>query len=382
MEMDALKGILPEIRRSGNKELADSIQSSIEELRVVAAEAAAEAFQADVDAVANSAQKDMAMVDRAQRLIGLGGVTDYAGQGRLLSQRGSIMSRQYGQYGGLLAQAQAEGNFAQIEALTNAMADLEADISENTQAIVDNTNAAFTARTETINEAFGFYSSVIGAAQGFFGSLGTLTGIPQTEVQSMMLRDLGGALGTQRAGLSGQLADLLGYTGAERDNLVAMQGEDLVRYLMSISAGPIFESIMQRLDPTQEADFKSLVQALIGNAQATIDNTDQIKALTAQNDAQSYSSSAWQIFRHAIFNGSGGLLPQYTMPIMHSGGWVNRTGPHYLEAGERVLSRRDAGGGGGDTHYWNITSPTEVLDPDYVAEVFDFKRSTKRATQP
>jgi hypothetical protein len=87
------------------------------------------------------------------------------------------------------------------------------------------------------------------------------------------------------------------------------------------------------------------------------------------------------MFRQAIFDGAGGLIPRYQnlVPQMYEGGIVQSNGLFYLHAGEKVTPKNYVGSSGKEEHNWYITSPTEVADPDHFASVFSFRRSTQRA---
>ena len=81
------------------------------------------------------------------------------------------------------------------------------------------------------------------------------------------------------------------------------------------------------------------------------------------------------MFRLAIFNGAGGLLPQFAGSVPHfaNGGVMPWTGLAHLERGE-VISNPAKGQvvGGNTTYAVSVTTPTEVLDPTDVARQLDF----------
>lgn len=152
--------------------------------------------------------------------------------------------------------------------------------------------------------------------------------------------------------------------------------------MVSIASGPTYQAILDRLDPTQEASFQDLVSALIGNATATVQNTQALENLTGSN-AQSFSSTLWSTFRRAVFTGAGGLLPQYqtTIPTAAIGAHVLQSGMMIVHAGEDVrpasITREWHGGDGGDTYNLEVTTPTEVLNPTDVGRQLAFYRRTQ-----
>jgi hypothetical protein len=138
---------------------------------------------------------------------------------------------------------------------------------------------------------------------------------------------------------------------------------------------------MARLDPTQQSAFQDLVGALLGNATATVQNTQALNNLTNPS-AQSFSSTLWSTFRRAVFTGAGGLLPQYqtTIPTAAIGAQVLRSGMMLVHAGESVRPARVShvyGDSGGDSYTLNVTTPTEVLNPTDVARQIAFYRKSQ-----
>jgi hypothetical protein len=151
--------------------------------------------------------------------------------------------------------------------------------------------------------------------------------------------------------------------------------------LVSISSGPAFKAIMDRLDPTQETAFKDLITALLGNATALEQNTHAIDQMT-QPGAQSFASTLWSTFRTAVFTGAGGLLPQYQMaiPTAATGARVLASGMLVAHAGETIRPAsvsRDYRRDSGDTYQLNVTTPTEVLNPTDVARQLAFYRKSQ-----
>jgi tetratricopeptide (TPR) repeat protein len=374
-QIAGLEEVLRQARRSHNAELVRTVTGQIAELNVQIAEAVAQQFQNAIDAVNTTAQQQTTRLDRAARRAQIGG-TDYAALGDTLVARQGVLANQRAGLVALLAQAVAAGNVDQITNLTDQIDDLDTAMAENTQAVKDNTDAAFNDRTQLVNEQFGFAQTVLTGAQGFFRGLSDATGISTLPQQLSALRSLAVALGAQQQGLEGQLAALTGD-----QSVLGLTGTGLVDYLLSISTGPRMQAIMNMLDPTQQAAFRDLVTSLLANASATQENTKAIGDLTGSN-AQSFSSSFWTSFRTAVFTGAGGLLPTYAMTIPGAaiGARVMTSGALMVHAGETVrpaaVSRNMSGGDGGDTYVVNVTSPTQVLDPTHVNRELAFMRRT------
>ena len=358
------RAAITNLRNRLDKNRADLAQNAQDQVE------AQESFQqALVDAVNNQAQAQMSHLDRLQRLAGLGGQTNYGAIGGILAQRGGVIRTQIAGLQGALAQAQRSGNVDLVNNLRDQIDELNTQLAENTQAIRDNTDEAFNARTQQIQNRASFATGIFGNIQQFFQALGTSTGADTTAQQRTALQATGGALAAAQSGLKGQLASLLGYSPQEAARLQNLSGGDLVSFVQSIASGPAFESIMARLDPTQQQSFQDLLSALVDNATATQQNTDALTSLTGATTGQSFTSSFWSAFRIAIFNGAGGLLPQYqmTIPGADVGARVLASGALMVHAGENVrpavVARDWQGRDGGDTYNVNVTTPTEVLNP-------------------
>jgi predicted nucleic acid-binding Zn-ribbon protein len=378
-QIGGLRGVLRRAIRTGNLDLATSVRSQIDELNTQIAEAVAQQFQNSIDAVNNQAQRSLGANDRVARRAQIGG-TDFGVLGTALQQRGGILNTQRAGLLGLLAQAQASGNIDQVISLTDQIDELNTQLLENTQAIKDNTDAGFNARTQQINDTFGFAQSLFSGAQGFFQALTEATGIDTSGQQRASLAGVGTGLATQRQGLTGQIATLLGLSPQDLANLQQLNPADLVNYLVSIASGPAFDAIMARLDPTQQQSFRDLVTALLGNLTATEQNTQALQTLSG-NNAQSFSSSFWTAFRRAVFTGNGQLLPQFAMTIPGAdvGARVLQSGALMVHAGESVRPAtvsRDWRESGGDEYNLYVTTPTEVLDPTDVGRQLAFHRKT------
>jgi chromosome segregation ATPase len=367
---------------SGNTTLRQSAMEQIEELYVSIDEARASAFQGQIDAVNQTASRSLSNNDRRQAFAQIGS-TDYGALGSALSARGGILQTQRSGLQNLLAQAQATGNLTQIDNLSDAIADLDLSIAQNTQAVQDNTDAAFQATTAAINDKASFQTGIGGSAITFFQKLASITGIDTTTQQKGVLATNISTLGTQRQGLGKQLSSLL---GPGYENVQNLQGADLVNFLLSISSGPLFDSIMSRLDPSQQSSFKDLVSGLLDNAEATQENTEQLRELNG-SDAQGFTTSAFQLYRRAIFNGAGNLLPRFQLTLPHAaaGAQILSDGMIVGHKGETITPAKVAAydhGGAGDTNIdVNLTTPVQVFDPEDAGRQIAFEFNKRKGSR-
>jgi hypothetical protein len=367
-ERQALTELLDEAQRTGNRELAQSLKDDISELDVQIAEGVRNVFQTRVDEVNRVASRGLRAADVSQRLATIG-ETNFLGVELALGQRQGALQQQREGLLGLYNDAVARGDVTAMQELGDALDDNAIALAENKQAIEDNTNAARAQQISDVNDRFGFLSSVLSTAGTIFQGIEDITGTSQSGTQLGLLRGQTGALGTQRNGLLGVLGSLLGYNTDEVAGLQKLDGGGLTNFLLSLAQGPVFESIMARLNPGEEDQFKDLISALLGNVQATNENTKAIDELNGQADSQTFNSSYWQAFRFAIFNGSGQFMPNYSpyAPRMHSGGMAGRDGMYNLQAGEIVTPvsqvNQSTGTVIGEQHdHFHITTPKEVVD--------------------
>ncbi len=124
--------------------------------------------------------------------------------------------------------------------------------------------------------------------------------------------------------------------------------------------------------------IQELENALLENEAALLENTLAIKDLEeSQKDLFGFSSTSWELFRAAVLDGTGGLMPNIAAAVPHlaSGGLITREGLAYVHAGENVV----AGGGSSQQNYFNFTQPMEVADPASIAASVAWKLKHEKA---
>ena len=133
------------------------------------------------------------------------------------------------------------------------------------------------------------------------------------------------------------------------------------------------------MTPEEKDAFMGLINAMADNTIATLDNNKSITELNGSLTPQSFSSTAWQWFRNAIFTGMGDVLPQYKIPQMQAGGMARTRGIYELHPGEVVspASTTAMPWASGDTIV-NITEPMEVADPLYLAKRIAWERASTK----
>jgi hypothetical protein len=274
---DQIRGLIPQMeqaQREGLTPLANTISEQIADLNVQLIELAAENLQTQIQRIEDDAQRALDNADRQDRMataLGVIGLNGPAGASRAsaFQQRGSALQQERLALQQTLLTAQMQGNQGAVRDLTAKIADLNVSIAENTRAQVD-------ARIEEINNRAQATTSLENTRRQIIESQAQLNG--QTDQ-----------------------AGLLASFQRDRAALVA-QGNQLSNELSIARAN----GDQQR---TQE-----LQQAVADNTLAQLQNTIATRELTGEiSPEQTFSSTAWTLFREAIFNGAGQLLPQYNV---------------------------------------------------------------------
>jgi hypothetical protein len=292
------------------------------------------------------------------------------------------------QYQGLLNTAQAQGNQAAVLQLTQAIDDLNGQIAQSIVATQQAVTAYQQLSVNILSSTSSSSSSFIQSATGIITTLGNITGSLNLPQQIQTLQEYGSGLAQQAqsavssiqsaiAGTNGQSA--FGAAAGTANTYLAQavnafnQGpQAYASWLAANSQG--LASFQAGLPQDQQALFNGLIQALTDNTTATVQNNLQLQNLNATSNQQQFSSAAWQQFRTAIFNGIGGLLPQYAMqvPSLDVGGTLTSHGLIYAHKGETVTPATVTRGAppSAPTHqeiHNHFTEPMEVADPVHIS---------------
>jgi hypothetical protein len=147
------------------------------------------------------------------------------------------------------------------------------------------------------------------------------------------------------------------------------------------AAAPTIGALEAQMPDDMRAAFQAFVDSMTSNTQATVDNTVATRQLEATTLAQDFASSAWSMFRSAIFTGTGRLLPQYaaTVPSAAVGGYVQNSGMLYGHRGETIVPAKITSpysvGPTTNTTHVHVTNPTEVADPVHLGNAIAFRLS-------
>jgi hypothetical protein len=348
-----------------------------------------------INALDVAAQRQLTHLDIRDRLAavvaGLGAPQQAAAlQIQTSQQRTQALQGQIGGYQQLLRDATVSHNTEAMHTLQDKIADLQAQVAESvlaTQQLITSQRALQITMLQTRA------SATAGAQQGAAGlltTIGQITGAPNLPLMIKQVRDALTDLASQAAAI------VKNVQGAISDqSLGAFQGAaaPLLQQLMAaFQAGPQqFATVLAQLAPQIGAlearmpddikgIFDGLIQSMTGNTQATLDNTLQLRQLQATTMTQDFASSAWSMFRSAIFTGIGTLLPQYAMsvPSAQVGAHIQQSGLLYGHTGEHIVPAKLAspysvGPVKTIQSHLHITSPTEVADPVHLGNTIAFR---------
>jgi hypothetical protein len=131
---------------------------------------------------------------------------------------------------------------------------------------------------------------------------------------------------------------------------------------------------------------RELRQQLLDNELALLENTQSIKdldkAVDKNTDTFTFKSTSWDLFRRAVLNGQGQILPEFaaSIPQLSTGGYIQKDGIAYLHAAEVVVPAGKATSNGGPlVDKIEFTQPLEVADPIAISNQIGFKLSTLKA---
>jgi uncharacterized protein YjgD (DUF1641 family)/fumarate reductase subunit D len=350
-----------------------------------------------INVLDTAAQRQMTALDIRDRLApviaGLGGP---GGQQRAAAlqvstsqARTSALQGQISGYQNLLQDATAKGNTEAMHTLQDKIADLTTQEAESMLA----TQQLITSQQQLAATMIQTRASVTqGTQQGASGilqTLGEITGSMNLPQQIALARSSIADLKTQAQGIAQTVKGAAGGTG-----FGAFQGQaaPILQQLMgAFQQGPMqYAQTLGQLGPQIGALeammpqdiatlFQNLIDSMTGNTQATADNTLTLRQYQATTLTQQFASSAWSMFRSAIFSGIGTLLPQFAMsvPGAQIGGHIKSSGLLYGHAGEHIVPAKitspySVGPTTQNTHV-HVTNPTQVADPVHLGNAIAFR---------
>lgn len=351
-----------------------ALNQADEDLKTKQAELAQEAYEASISAIdigAGASADRAAQSDSDAEYFSKLSVGN-AASGALAAMRNAGLANRNNDIASLIAQYRAADPLGKDSEVQKKIQDLANEMRDNTLQMKENEIATMANTTQLHQSILSFRSGTVNSGIGVIKSIGALTGTTNNSLISSLLGKNTATLTSGRTNLLGDLNGLLGSLGIAG---VSGTGESLISSLVNLSSMDTTGWMQSQKDL-----FESLINALIDNEAAIVDNSQQLKDLNGNND-QGFSSYSWTAFRRAVFNGTGGLLPQYqsVIPHMAVGGSVVNDGLAYLHSAEVVLNKGQAknwNGNSGNVAV-HVTNPTEVADPVYLGNKLMFELNNR-----
>lgn len=373
------------------KAIADKLGDDFRNITKQIIEMQAQALRDQMDAIDKSAERGLATLNlrgRAadiQERLGdpLGAIR--ARQG-IAGERGGILQDERTRFQALQAQATAEGQNAVAKELADKIADLDLTIQEQVVETKALSAAYRQAAIDAITQRVEGQTTLIGSAQQIVQKLGEVSGITNTDALGRYLQGLRSILISAATDIGDQINQALNnneFVGAAQNALIRLRDAFTTgpqQFADTLAAlAPNLGEILKGMTPEEQEAFNKLVTAMSNNTISTLDNTKSISDLNGSLTPQSFSSTAWQWFRNAIFTGMGDVLPQYKIPQMQAGGMARTRGIYELHPGEVVSPAQTSAmpWASGDTNVY-ITEPMEVADPLYLAKRIAWEKASTK----
>lgn len=379
-ERDKLQKILDWAESVGWGELADQLKTKIADLNGQIFTLIGNYIQSAID-YANQLSDDALTrnefvnrrADITEHKTAGGALLANTMRGAALQSKGGILNQQIAWLQNAKMMADVNGFTGKSAELQLKIEDLTVQLEENTLAIQQNTDQARQITIDAITNKQGFFGGVLdkglSVSQAIGGLMGSTQNIP---FQQGILQQQGVNISNASDGYKAILQKLSPIVG----DLSGLHGESLVSRLIDLA-----KTDTSGFTPEQQTQWQSLINLLLDNEGALAANTSALQTLTGTIDPQSFSTTSWEWFRQAVFDGAGGLLPNYAslVPSMAVGGMIKNDGMIYAHAGETIVPASVASpySSTGDVNV-NLTSPTEVADPLYLGKRIAFELKSFR----
>jgi hypothetical protein len=339
-EIQNLQAQMQHAQAIGATDVAQQIQDQINDLGDQVSEMFAQMIQDRIDAVNNAAQFKQGRVDVLNRIAQARATITGNALGGISAQQQDLRSSQdiaTAQRAGLIAILGFDPASRQFDpnALTTTQQQLieqidglDATMAENSAQLVTLNATYRQTATQQISDRIGSQSTFTSAASDIITKLQAISGIVDptqlkaiAATQADNLKNNAGDIGKNIAQAMAQ-SDLFA-PGADSalGNLLSAFQEGAQPFAIALAnMTPLLETLEQGMPDATRQVFEQLIQSMIDNTSATLDNTQNIDTLNGTfTQPQTFSSTAWQWFHNAIFTGMGGVLPQFQIAGSMSG---------------------------------------------------------------
>lgn len=279
-EANDLEARIGAARAAGANDLADDLELKVADIRTSIQEALAQELTDAASRIGDRATRSTSRLDLADRMLtavgAVGRTAATAIGGQAFSRTGIAQQRQ-----DVISQSQTD---------TQALLAKVLATQPDNQKLIDQLNDSLVELTVQMQEA------KLADFQARLEDLNTRTGYDTT------MNDLNAQVIQLQGAISGNtdVAQLLALAQAKQQTLIDKQNG-----LLGLQA---------EVSPDSQ-QYKDLAQALLENKVAMLQNTQSINELNGTvTDPQTFTSSAWTLFREAVFDGMGNVLPRYELP--------------------------------------------------------------------
>ena len=370
-----LQAMLPTLAASGNTELYESVANQINSL---SGEIASTAAKRVADAVAATETRASAALAPLQARLGMTQVLQSGGHYQAaaeltrtnLSSQNDVLRKQKSELEEERRTAEAEGNEGATAELTGKIETLNTTIETNNQTIKETATQMVTAMQQLATSMTQAGESAAQSGVSYLQKYGELYHVNTLPAQLELLKGNAGTLGKEKTsideGLTGMISSAPGV-GPILEKLSHASGAEVFTLAQQLFNSPAFKE----LEPAVQQALENIVGSLENNTTATLENTKQILELEGKLlNPQTFSSSAFQLFRASVFTGMGGLLPSYAAPL----GVEPSGNPAFTGAG-----RPEGEVHNGDKYFHtHIDTPLQVADPGHFGRAFDFSMKTPK----
>jgi hypothetical protein len=286
--------------------------------------------------------------NRMSDLLDRGGDRLGAATQRVATQqdRSQLIRDQLSGYNSLLGQAQAQGNVGVANDLLDKISDLTAQLAESEAATKDLTYTYRSTATAIITGQQDRATGLMGTASTIFGKLDDISGTPDNNRLLGVANQIRDTLSSSAVSIARNVTDAINSTfdDPSADSILsqlrdAFQAGPAQFGTALANLGPAIAALESTMSDTEKQAFDDLISSMIDNTTATLDNSKTITDLTnANQQPQQWSSTAWQWFREAVFNGMGDVMPAYAFPQAETGAFVQRNGLVGVHAGEFIVN--------------------------------------------
>lgn len=343
-----LEGEIAKAQAMGNEELAQQLAAQVVDLRVSAFELTQQILRDAMDQINQQASRRLGRIDLFGRMadalgaVGLDNGVNVGGEvlsrRQVFAARGDALATQRSGLQGLVSDAAAQGNMQLVQDLTDQLAELDVQIAENTKALFD-------AKVDDVNSRTSYALGIKDLNKRIVELNGQITGITDYAQLTKIAQD--------------------------RQSILEGQRDELNRLLNDATLAG------------NQKGVQDLTQQLLENKVALLENTVAINELTGVTTSpQTFTSSAWALFREAIFSGMGQVLPQYNVSQMANGpASMAQANPAFAPTGSGALARNAVAGNAvvneGDVNV-NLYGYDRPVDPVEIAGVVGFARKTSQ----